>query len=69
MYELRHVRRLCEEIANEQDDERIQDLVKLLSAIMREKNAEIVFQAAVLRHKYSSTQNSVSVTQVSGRAL
>jgi hypothetical protein len=69
VYDLRHVRRLCEEIAIEQDDERAQDLVKLLSAIMREKNDEIVFHSAVLRHKYSSTQNCVSVTQASGGGL
>jgi hypothetical protein len=53
----------------EQDDERDQDLIKLLSAIMREKNNEIVFQAAILRHKYSSTHNCVSVTQASERGL
>ena len=69
MCDLRHVRRLCEEIAIEQDDERAQDLVKLLSAIIREKNNEIVFQAAILRHKYSSTHNCISVTQGSGRGL
>ena len=69
VYDLRHVRRLCEEIAIEQDDERAQDLVKLLSAIIREKNNEIVFQAAILRHKYSSTHNCVSATQASGRGL
>jgi hypothetical protein len=67
MYDLRHVRRLCEEIAIEQDDERAQDLVKLLSAIVREKNDEIVFQAAILRRKYSSTDNCLGVTQASGR--
>jgi hypothetical protein len=67
MYDLRHVRRLCEEIAIEQDDERAQDLVKLLSAIVREKNDEIVFQAAILRRKYSSTDNRLGVTQASGR--
>jgi hypothetical protein len=66
VYDLRHVRRLCEEIAIEQDDERAQDLIKLLSAIMREKNDEIVFQSAVLRHKYCSTHNCASVTQASG---
>jgi len=43
VYDLRHVRRLCEEIVIEQDDERAQDLVKLLSAIMCEKDDEIVF--------------------------
>jgi hypothetical protein len=67
VYALRHVRRLCEEIAIEQDDERVQDLVKLLSAIMREKSDEIVFKSAVLRHKYSSTKDCVSITQASGR--
>ena len=69
MCDLRHVRRLCEEIAIEQDDERAQDLIKLLSAIIREKNNEIVFQAAILRHNYSSTHNCVSATQASGRGL
>lgn len=69
MYDLRHVRRLCEEIAIEQDDERAQDLIKLLSAIMRENNNEIVLQAAILRRKYSSTHSLVSVTQASGRGL
>jgi hypothetical protein len=66
VYDLWRVRRLCEEIAIEQDDEKAQDLIKLLSAIMREKNEEIVFNLAVLRNKYSLTYNCGSLRQASG---
>jgi hypothetical protein len=51
VYDIRRVRRLCEEIAIEQDSEKAEDLIKLLSAVIREKNEEIVFNQAVLRRK------------------
>jgi hypothetical protein len=70
MYDVRRVRRLCEEIAIEQDDEKAQDLIELLSAVMREKNDEIAFHLAVLRNKYSLTHDGGGMTQVSpGGAL
>lgn len=37
MYDARRVRQLCEEIAIEQDDEKAQDLIELLGAVMRGK--------------------------------
>lgn len=66
MYDLRCVRRLCEEIAIEQDDEKAEDLIKLLSAVMRGKDEEIAFNLAVLRNKYSLTCNSGSVRHAYG---
>lgn len=66
MYELWRVRRLCEEIAIEQDDEKAQDLIKLLRAIMREKNEEIVFNLAVLQSKYHLIYKCGSLREASG---
>lgn len=43
MYDVWRVRRRCEEIAIEQDIEKAEDLIKLLSAVIREKDEEIVF--------------------------
>jgi hypothetical protein len=64
MYDVRRVRRLCEEIAIEQDDEKAQDLIELLGAVMRDKNEEITFHLAVLRSKYSLTYDSGAVKPV-----
>jgi len=66
VYDVRRVRRLCEEIAIEQDDEKAQDLIELLGAVMREKNDEIAFHLAVLRNKYSLTYNAGSFKHVFG---
>lgn len=66
MYDVRRVRRLCEEIAIEQDDQKAEDLIKLLSALMREKEDEIAFNSAVLRNKYSLTYNGGSIRHASG---
>lgn len=43
VYDVWRVRRRCEEIAIEQDIEKAEDLIKLLSAVIREKDEEIVF--------------------------
>jgi hypothetical protein len=61
LYDVNRVRRLCEEIAIEQDDEKAQDLIGLLGAVMREKNEEIAFHLAVLRNKYSLTYDGRGV--------
>lgn len=64
MYDARRVRQLCEEIAIEQDDEKAQDLIELLGAVMRGKNEEIAFHSAVLRNKYSLTYDGRGVKPV-----
>ena len=60
MYNVWRVRRLCEEIAIEQDNEKAEDLIKLLSAVIRERDEEIVFNIAVIRSKsYNIKQVSI----------
>ena len=66
MYNVWRVRRLCEEIAIEQDNEKAEDLIKLLSAVIREKEEEIVFNLAVIRSK---SYNSGGAKQASVACL
>jgi len=64
MYDVRRVRRLCEEIAIEHDEEKAQDLIELLGAVMREQNEEVAFRLAVLHNKYSLTYDGRGVKPV-----
>jgi hypothetical protein len=53
MYDVRLVRSLCETIAIEQNNEKAQELLDLLRAVMRENDEEIGLRLEFLKKKYA----------------
>lgn len=60
MYNSDFVRRLCGDISNEKDPGRVQDLVSLLQAVIKEDQEEIRIRMSFLTKKYA---NALSNTQ------
>jgi hypothetical protein len=53
MYDIGLIRRFCEIILDEPDEEKQQDLLDLLSAIVRENDEEIALRLKFLEKKYA----------------
>ena len=54
VYNVNIVRQLCAEIAREKDSQRVQELLSLLHAVIREDQEEIRIRMAFLAKKYPS---------------
>jgi len=54
VYNVNIVRQLCAEIAREKDSQKVQELLSLLHAIIREDQEEIRIRMAFLAKKYRS---------------
>jgi hypothetical protein len=54
VYNVNIVRQLCAEIARQKDSQRVQELLSLLHAIIREDQEEIGIRMAFLAKKYAS---------------
>jgi hypothetical protein len=53
VYDIGLVRKLCECIATERDEEKARDLLDLLHAITKENDEEIALRLAFLKKKYA----------------
>ncbi len=58
MYNTDLVRRLCADIAAEKDSRKVQDLVSLLRAVLKEDQEEIRIRMAFLAKKYRMVGSS-----------
>jgi hypothetical protein len=54
MYNSDLVRKLCADILNEKDPGRVQDLISLLQAVIKEDQEEIRIRMAFLAKKYAT---------------
>ena len=54
MYNSELVRKLCGDIVNEKDPGRVQDLISLLQAVIKEDQEEIRIRMAFLAKKYAN---------------
>jgi len=54
------VRRLCADIAAEEDSQRVQDLLSLLHAVLKEDQEEIRIRMAFLAKKYGMVGNAAA---------
>lgn len=54
MYEVDLVRQLCGEIAAEKDPEKVEDLLCLLQAVIRENQLEVRTRMAFLARRYAA---------------
>jgi len=54
MYNSDLVRKLCEDILNEKDPGRVQDLISLLQAVIKEDQEEIRIRMVFLAKKYAN---------------
>jgi len=57
VYDMKLVRKLCERVCVEQDTEKIQDLLGLLVAVMRENDEEVWLRMTFLETKYALSFN------------
>jgi hypothetical protein len=55
MYDVELVRHLCRQIRAESDPDKVQDLVSLLNAVLRNAQEEIAIRIAFLSKKYAFT--------------
>ena len=54
MYNSDLVRKLCEDVLHEKDPGRVQDLISLLQAVIKEDQEEIRIRMAFLAKKYAN---------------
>jgi hypothetical protein len=54
VYDIKLIRRLCAEIRVEQDPERVNDLIALLQAVIKDDQEEVRTRLAFLTSKYAA---------------
>ena len=60
MYDSELVWRLCREITDEKDPQRVEELISLLRAVMKEDQEEIRFRMKFLAKKYATVISAIT---------
>ena len=60
MYDVNFARKLCQRIGDEQESEKVQDMLGLLVAVARENDEEVWLRMTFLEHKYGISFDKVT---------